>query len=98
MYVTALCSVGRMRYDGLLANRTRHQHVAQCRQLLGTRSATRPDATPVPIDYRDRYHALTGRSVRLCTTCSRHASDDRIPIDGSRYGFVQPVLCLPSRR
>ena len=49
MYVTALCSVGRMRYDGLLANRTRHQHVVQGRQLLGTRSATRPDATPVSI-------------------------------------------------
>ena len=30
--------------------------------------------------------------------CSRHASDDRIPIDGSRCGFVQPVFCLPSRR
>ena len=50
MYVTALCSVGRRRSDGLLANRTRHQHVAQGRQLLGTRSATRPDATPVSID------------------------------------------------
>ena len=59
----------RMRYYGLLANRTRHQHVAQCRQLLGTRSATRPDATPVSIDYQDRYHALTGRSLRLCPRC-----------------------------
>ena len=59
----------RMRHYGLLANRTRHQHVAQCRQLLGTRSATRPDATPVSIDYRDRYHALTGRSLRLCPRC-----------------------------
>ena len=29
---------------------------------------------------------------------SRPASDDRIPIDGSRCGFVQPVFCLPSRR
>ena len=59
----------RMRYYGLLANRTRHQHVAQCRQLLGTRPPTRPDATPVAIDYRDRYHALTGRSLRVCPRC-----------------------------
>ena len=67
----------RMRYYGLLANRTRHQHVAQCRQLLGTRSATRPDATPVSIDYRDRYHALTGRSLRLCPPVSRRADAAR---------------------
>ena len=59
----------RMRYYGLLANRTRHQHVAQCRQLLGTRSATRPDDAPASIDYLDRYHALTGRSLRLCPRC-----------------------------
>ena len=31
-------------------------------------------------------------------TCPRPASDDRIPIDGYRCGFVQPVFCLPSRR
>ena len=59
----------RLRYYGLLANRTRHQHVAQCRQLLGTRPPTRPDATPGAIDYRDRYHALTGRSLRVCPRC-----------------------------
>ena len=59
----------RLRYSGLLANRTRHQHVAQCRQLLGTRPPTRPDATPVALDYRDRYHALTGRSLRVCPRC-----------------------------
>ena len=59
----------RMRYYGLLANRTRHQHVAQCRQLLGTRPPTRPDATPGALDYRDRYHALTGRSLRVCPRC-----------------------------
>ena len=58
-----------MRYYGLLANRTRHQHVAQCRQLLGTRPPTRPAATPVAIDYLDRYHALTGRSLRVCPRC-----------------------------
>ena len=31
-------------------------------------------------------------------TCPRPASDDRIPIDGYRCGFVQPGFCLPSRR
>ena len=59
----------RLRYDGLLANRTRHPHVAQCRQLLGTRPPTRPAATPGALDYRDRYHALTGRSLRVCPRC-----------------------------
>ncbi len=79
----------RMRYDGLLANRTRHQHVAQCRQLLGTRSATRPDATPVALDYRDRYHALTGRSVRLCPRCH----DGQMPlVDGLVATARRPAI------
>ncbi len=59
----------RMRYYGLLANRTRHQHVTQCRQLLGAPPPTRPDDAPASIDYRDHYEALTGRSLRVCPRC-----------------------------
>ena len=59
----------RMRYYGLLANRTRQHHVALCRQLLGTPSQPQPDDAPASIDYRDRYHALTGRSLRVCPRC-----------------------------
>ena len=59
----------RMRYYGLLANRTRQHHVALCRQLLGTPSQPQPDDAPPSIDYRDRYEALTGRSLRVCPRC-----------------------------
>ena len=59
----------RMRYYGLLANRTRHQHVAQCRRLLGTPPPTQPDDGPSAIDSRDRYEALTGRSLPVCPRC-----------------------------
>ena len=59
----------RLRYYGLLANRTRQHHVAQCRQLLGTPSRPQPDDAPASIDYRDRYEALTGRSLRVCPRC-----------------------------
>ncbi len=59
----------RMRYDGLLANRTRQHHVAQCRQLLGMPSPPGPDADRASTDYRDRYEALTGRSLRVCPCC-----------------------------
>jgi hypothetical protein len=60
----------RIRYYGLLGHRHRREHLAQCRHLLGP--ATLPDAVgPVPIvvDYRDRYEALTGRSLRVCPRC-----------------------------
>ena len=60
----------RIRYYGFLANRARQQNVAHCRQLL---NAVPP---PVPVrddptaaDYRDRYEALTGRSLRACPRC-----------------------------
>lgn len=59
----------RIRYYGLLANRTRHQHVARCRQLLATPPSTQPEDAPVIRDYRDRYQALTGRSLRVCPQC-----------------------------
>jgi hypothetical protein len=60
----------RIRYYGLLGHRHRREHLAQCRHLLGT--ATRPDAVghaPIVVDYRDRYEALTGRSLRVCPHC-----------------------------
>ena len=59
----------RMRSYGLLANRTRHQHVAHCRQLLATPSPLRPVDASGALDYRDRYEAVTGRSLRVCPRC-----------------------------
>ncbi len=58
----------RMRYDGLLGNRHRKEHLARCRQLLGTSAPETPAAT-VPADDRDRYETLTGVSLRTCPRC-----------------------------
>ena len=61
----------RIRYYGFLANRTRQQKLTECRRLL---SAPPPPpaeqaAAAAATDYRDRYEALTGRSLRRCPRC-----------------------------
>jgi len=60
----------RIRYYGLLGHRHRRERLAHCRCLLGTAPplARLGDAT-APADYRDRYEALTGRSLRVCPRC-----------------------------
>jgi len=58
----------RIRYYGFLGNRHRTEKLARCRQLLGT-SASETPASTLPTDYRDRYQALTGRSLRVCPMC-----------------------------
>ena len=58
----------RIRYYGWLGNRHRLEQLTHCRQLLGTSTSETPAAT-APIDYRDRYAALTGRSLRDCPRC-----------------------------
>ena len=58
----------RIRYFGWLGNRHRTQKLAQCRQCLGTAAPETPSST-VPAEYRDRYEALTGRSLRDCPSC-----------------------------
>jgi len=62
--------VHRIRYYGLFANRHRADRLAQCRQLLAmpTRAPGPPIERPAA-DYRDRLHALTGRSLRTCPIC-----------------------------
>ena len=60
----------RIRYDGLLGNRHRREHLVHCRHLLGT--AARPDRvghTTISADDRDRDEALTGCSWRVCPRC-----------------------------
>jgi putative transposase/transposase-like zinc-binding protein len=56
----------RIRYYGFLGNRHRARKVALCRDLLAM-APTAP-ADP-PADYRDRFEALTGRSLRACPHC-----------------------------
>jgi hypothetical protein len=60
----------RIRYYGLLGNRHRKEHLAQCRQLLGTAvPETSSSASTSRPDYRDRYEALMGISLRTCPLC-----------------------------
>ena len=70
----------RIRYYGLLGHRHRRAHLAQCRHLLGT--AARPERVghaTIAADYRDRYEALTGCSLRACPRC--HDGQMRV-VDG----------------
>ena len=57
----------RIRYFGFLGNCHRAQKLARCRELLGMAPAG-PAADP-PTDYRDRFEALTGQSLRECPRC-----------------------------
>ena len=58
----------RIRHYGFLANRNRQQKLTECRRLLCTPPPA-AEAGPVATDYRDRYEALTGRSLRRCPRC-----------------------------
>lgn len=57
----------RIRYYGFLANHHRAQKLARCRELL--RMAPAEPTPEPPTDYRDRYEALTGRSLHRCPNC-----------------------------
>jgi hypothetical protein len=56
----------RIRYYGFLGNCHRTRKLARCRELLGMAPAA--PAEP-PGDYRERFEALTGRSLRQCPHC-----------------------------
>jgi Putative transposase len=57
----------RIRYFGFLANRYRAEKLALCRRLL---QMPPPSAAhEVPKDYKDRYEALTGISLKTCPLC-----------------------------
>src|ERR1700709_2411488 len=51
----------RIRYFGFLGNCHRARKLERCRELLGM---TPPVLADPPTDYRDRFEALTGRSLR----------------------------------
>jgi hypothetical protein len=57
----------RIRYYGFLGNCHRVRKLALCRELLGMASP-RPTVEQ-PADYRDRFEALTGLSLRTCPHC-----------------------------
>jgi hypothetical protein len=77
----------RIRYDGFLGNRDRHEKLARCRHLLGmTPPHVPPSESTLPKDYRDRYEDLTGRSLRDCPVC--HQGRMRVT---ERLGAVRPA-------
>ena len=57
----------RIRYFGFLGNCHRARKLERCRELLGM-ELPQPAADP-PADYRDRFEALTGWSLRECPHC-----------------------------
>ncbi len=58
----------RIRHYGFLANRHRAAKLARCRQLL-SEPAPAVKLLDAPLDYRDRYEQLTGKSLRTCPKC-----------------------------
>ena len=54
-------------YYGFLGNCHRARKLARCRELIGMAPAG--PAAETPADYRDRFEALTGRSLRKCPHC-----------------------------
>jgi len=58
----------RIRHYGFLANGHRAEKLALCRRLL---AAPAPEPTQ-PMDYRERYARLTGRSLDICSCCGGH--------------------------
>jgi hypothetical protein len=56
----------RIRYYGFLGNCHRARKLERCRELL--RMAPAAPVQP-PSDYRERFEALTGRSLRQCPRC-----------------------------
>jgi hypothetical protein len=58
----------RIRYHGFLGNRYRQENLTQCRQALQM-TPLEESEPETPSDYRQRYEALTGRSLDQCPLC-----------------------------
>jgi hypothetical protein len=56
----------RIRYYGFLSNCHRARKLERCRELLGMAPSVR---VRPPADWRDRFEALTGQSLRQCPHC-----------------------------
>jgi hypothetical protein len=61
----------RIRYYGFLGNRYRKEKLARCRHLLGMPAYEAGPAQEAAPDYRGRYEALTGASLRRCPVCQQ---------------------------
>ena len=77
-------------HNGFLANRARRQNLAESRRLLHASplpSAER--ARPAITDYRDRYEALTGRSLPPCPRCD---DGNTLVVDHFAREWVSPAI------
>jgi hypothetical protein len=74
----------RIRYYGFLGNRYRKEKLARCRHLLGMPAYEAGPAQEAAPDYRERYEALTGVSLRRCPICHQ--------------GCMQVIEILPPSR
>ena len=79
----------RIRYYGFLANRARQRKLAECRRALCTPPPPAAQQDVPVADYRDRYEALTGRSLRQCPRC--HAGNMQ-PIDHPVGAWACPAI------
>jgi hypothetical protein len=76
----------RIRYFGFLGNCQRARKLALCRELLGMAP---PGPADPQVDYRDRFEALTGRSLRECPHCRTGVM---VVIDSiARFTVCQPI-------
>jgi Putative transposase len=76
----------RIRYYGFLANCHRKRKLALCRELLGM--APPVAAADPPANYRDRFEALTGHSLRECP----HCHTGTMAVIGC---IARPTVCQP---
>jgi Putative transposase len=60
----------RIRHYGFLGNRHRQVKLALCRQLLAVAAAVSLNSAP-PLNCRDRYRELTGKSLHDCPLCGQ---------------------------
>jgi Putative transposase/Transposase zinc-binding domain len=77
----------RIRYFGFLGNCHRARKLTLCRELLGM-APGEPPVEP-PADYRDRFEALTGLSLRACPHCH---TGIMVVIDC----IARPQVCQPA--
>ena len=57
----------RIRHFGFFGNRVKKRKLALCRTFLQSKPA--PARLTQAVDYRDRFEALTGKSLRDCPSC-----------------------------
>jgi hypothetical protein len=82
----------RIRHYGLLANRSRRQRIARCRELL---AAQAPPPPPASESLFEKLLRLTGVDLRLCPACGEGRMDVIAEVD-KLDGPTEPIEILDS--